>query len=144
MSTRLQQAKKQAQIDLGAALFFEKHRDLYPAEANVSVLAAQIMAKDLGPLDSVESWDKAYALVAHQLCERPQPRPEPSPEPEVWPHKFMREVRTYDDVKSYPQHEYKALWFDKGRGGALTEKAQIFRAIVQAILDKENSKRGSR
>jgi hypothetical protein len=142
MATRLEQAKKQAQIDLGAALFFEKHRDLYPAEANVSVLAAQIMAKELGPLDSVDSWDKAYSLVAHQLCEKPEPRPEPPAQPEVWPHRFMRELRTFQQLKDFPHLEYKALFFDRAKNGDLSEKAQVFRSIVQAIIDKENLRRG--
>ena len=142
MSTRLEQAERQAQIDLGAALFFEAHRELYPAMANVQILSSQVLLKNL-PLDALDSWEQAYALVGHQLCERPQPRPEPPSEPDVWPYAFCRPVRTLQDVKSYPHLEFKSLWGDK-KGGVQSEKSRIFQSLVNAILDKENAKRGSR
>jgi hypothetical protein len=143
MSTRLEQAKRQAQIDLGAALFFEAHRELYPAMANVQILSSQVLLKNL-PLDSLDSWEQAYALVGHQLCERPQPKETPPPEPEEWPHKFMRPIRNRQDIANYPEREYRDLWFSKDKSGELTEKANIFRSLVNAIIDKENAKRGSR
>jgi hypothetical protein len=140
MSTKLELAQKGAKIEMGANAFFKKHPELAPLDANVDILSSQILAKDLGPLDSIDSWEKAFTIAGDRLCERPQPRPEPPPEPEVWPHKFMREVRTYDQLRAYPPEEYRALYFDKGKSGVLTEKAQIFRSIVQSILDRENSR----
>jgi hypothetical protein len=141
MSTKLELAQKAARIEMGANAFFKKHPELAPLDANVDILSSQILSKDLGPLDSIESWEKAFVIAGDRLCERPQARPTPPPEPEVWPHRFMRELRTLQQLKDFPHLEYKALYFDRGKNGTLSEKAQIFRAIVQAILDRENSRR---
>jgi hypothetical protein len=143
MSTKLELAQRAAKIELGANAFFKKHPELAPLDANVDILSSQILSKDLGPLDSIESWEKAFAIAGDRLCERPQPQPAPPPEPEVWPYAFCRPVRTLQDVKSYPHLEFKSLWGDK-KGGVQSEKSRIFQSLVNAILDKENAKRGSR
>ena len=87
MATKLELAQKGAKIEMGANAFFKKHPELAPLDANVDILSSQILAKDLGPLDSIDSWEKAFAIAGERLCERPQPRPEPPSEPEEWPHK---------------------------------------------------------
>jgi hypothetical protein len=144
MATKLELAQKGAKIEMGANAFFKKHPELAPLDANVDILSSQILAKDLGPLDSIDSWEKAFAIAGERLCERPQPRPEPPSEPEEWPHKFMRPIRNRQDISNYPEREYRDLWFSKGKSGELSEKANIFRSIVNAVIDKENAKRGSR
>jgi hypothetical protein len=142
MATKLELAQKAARIEIGANAFFKKNPQIAPLDANVDILSSQILSKDLGPLDSIDSWEKAFAIAGDRLCERPQPRPEPIPEPEVWPHRFMRELRTLQQLKDFPHLEYKALYFDRSKNGTLSEKAKTFRTIVQNILDAENAKRG--
>jgi hypothetical protein len=141
MSTKLELAQKAARIEMGANAFFKKHPELAPLDANVDILSSQILSKDLGPLDSIESWEKAFVIAGDRLCERPQARPTPPPEPEVWPYAFCRPVRTFQDVSQYPHLEFKSLWHDK-KGGVQSEKSRIFQSLVNAIIDKENAKRG--
>jgi hypothetical protein len=140
--TKLEAAQKDAKISAGALLFFEAHPELWRAHANVNVLASAIQSRELGQLDSLEAWEKAYALMSHQLATEPSVQAE-EPREEVWPHRFMRPVRTMADIKAYPPQEYKALWHDRSRvNGELSEKAKIFRSIVEGVIAKENARRG--
>jgi hypothetical protein len=139
--SKLEAAQKDAKISAGALLFFEAHPELWRAHANVNVLASAIQSRELGPLDSLEAWEKAYTLVGHQLAAEPRQQEE-APREEIWPHRFMRPVRSMADIKAYPAQEYKALWHDRSRvNGELSEKAKIFRSIVQAVIDNENARR---
>jgi hypothetical protein len=139
--SKLEAAQKNAKISAGALLFFEAHPELWRAHANVNVLASAIQSRELGPLDSLESWEKAYALVGHQLAAEPQQQQE-EPREEAWPHRFMRPVQTMADIKAYPPQEYNPLWHDRSRvNGELSEKAKIFRGIVEGVIAKENARR---
>jgi hypothetical protein len=141
-TTKLERAQKEAKIELGGNAFFKKHPDLAPLDANVDVLAGVILQRDLGPLDDLASWEKAYEIAGDRLASaRIESVPVVTSEPEVWPYAFCRPVRNYRDVKSYPHLEFKALWNDK-KGGVQSEKSRIFQSLVNAILDKENAKRG--
>ena len=141
--TKLEAAQKDAKISAGALLFFEVHPELWRAQANVNVLASAIQSRELGPLDSLESWEKAYELMGSQLAAEPRRQEEEAPREEVWPHRFMRPVRSMADIKAYPAQEYKALWHDRSRvNGELSEKAKIFRSIVEGVIAKENARRG--
>lgn len=143
---KLEQAKRQASIEIGSQKFFARNPFLWPSDANQSVLAGLIEQKSLGGFDDPDSWQKAFELGKHLLCERPAPKLEPPSGPAEWPShlRFMRPIYTYADILAYPPNEYKSLYFDKARGGAPSEKQKLFRAVVQEIIDRENSKGGQR
>src|SRR5271156_4408395 len=126
--SKLEAAQKDAKISAGALLFFEAHPELWRAHANVNVLASAIQSRELGPLDSLDSWEKAYELMGSRLAVEPRQQEEEVPREEVWPYRFCRPIRSMQDVKHYPANEYKSLWADRNRStGELSEKAKIFR-----------------
>jgi hypothetical protein len=142
--TKLEAAQKDAKISAGALLFFETHPELWRGHCNVNVLSSKVAELGL-PLDSLESWEKAHSLVGTQLAAEPRRQEEEAPREEVWPHRFMRPVRSMADIKAYPAQEYKALWHDRSRvNGELSEKAKIFRSIVEGVIAKENARRGEK
>jgi len=145
MNTKLEEAKKQAAVELGSHKFFQRNLHLWASDANQSVLAGLIAQKDLGPFDDPDSWEKAYQIGKDMLCQRPT-TPEPQSAPSEWPHKFMRPIYTYADVRAYPAREFSALHNDyvwKNGEKVPSKKCEIFRAVVQRIIDEHNAKRGA-
>jgi hypothetical protein len=139
MSKRIDDAQRLYDIENGAATFFRNHKDLNPCDANVALLVSEITKKNL-PLDKPESWEAAYAVAgpafAPRLVERVQ-----EIQPEEWPYPWMPEVYTYGDIQSkLPGKMYSDFYNDK-KHGVLTERALIFRGIVDAILARENARR---
>jgi|HubBroStandDraft_5_1064220.scaffolds.fasta_scaffold331451_2 hypothetical protein len=139
---KLLAAQKQVKIDQGALQFFQKHPELNPCEANVSILSSEIMLKNL-PLDVIKSWEKAFETVSGMLAPRMTETPAPESEPEKWPYAFP-EIHTPADVKNLDGKIFKDFWNDKDKSGKPSKKSLEFRAVVQAILDKVNAARGKR
>lgn len=145
---KLIEAKRQDQIDTGALAFFRKYPELNSCDANVSILYAEIMLKNL-PLDDIKSWETAFKTVGGMLAPRIDESPAPEPEPERWSYPFP-EIHTPADIKRMDPNIYRAFWFDKKsqatseeikRDGGLSQKAQDFRRVVGEILEKANAGR---
>jgi hypothetical protein len=141
-------AQKQVKIDQGALSFFQKHPDLNSCDANVSILSAEIMLKNL-PLDNIHSWETAFKTVGGMLASRIVETPAPEPEPEKWSYPFP-EIHTVADINRMDRKIYNDFWFDKKRqatqeeikrDGGLSQRAQDFRRVVTEILEKANAGR---
>jgi hypothetical protein len=147
-SEKLIAAQRQDQIDTGALAFFRKYLELNSCDANVSILSAEIMLKNL-PLDDIKSWETAFKTVGGMLAPRIDESPAPEPEPEKWSYPFP-EIHTVADINRMDRKIYNDFWFDKKRqatqeeikrDGGLSQKAQDFRRVVTEILEKANAGR---
>ena len=138
MATKLEEVRKQAQIDLGATLFFENHPELWPADANTNILALQVIKKGM-PLDKLESWNAAYADCKNSLCAAPAQQVTPEA-PAKWDYPFP-EFHTSQEARQMPRGIFNAFYFDKNHG-VLSPKAIQFREYLQAVIDRENRERG--
>ena len=134
--TKLEEAKRQSALETGSNLFFRAHRDLWACEANSSILAQRVLLKFPAALDSLASWESAYQEVKGQLAAEPQ---ETVVLPEKkWPYPWMPEVHTAADVRRIPRKVFTDLYYDKNGKGELTERAETFRTIVNALLGEQS------
>lgn len=147
-SDNFAQAQRRAQLAYGSRNFFSEHSDLNNCTANISLVEAEIVLKNL-PTNDPESWNRAFEAVKSNLAPKVAEVKAP-PEPEKWPYPFIPEIHTYQDIQRMPSKVYRDLWFDKSpklrtedNPEGLTERAVTFRAVVQAILDKTNARRSS-